>query len=299
MSHSLGKDRWNRGQASYKRVDNMNEKEISANDGLPVRSSGAWVEEKLYYLRRYLSIFSVGMKNKWRGRLYYVDLFAGPGVCRIRRSEKEVDGSPLIALTEFDFAKYYFFEAESSCFQALAIRAEKRTPDKSGKVSMLLGDCNDTIQEAQFPSQGLGVAFIDPTGISQISFETMRKLSAGRQIDLIINFPEGMGIRMNLHQYTQTEKNALSRFMGSERWRALYQQSLSSYDQVCSEIAKEYLANLGELGYCAVDSDWIPVKTDQNVLLYYLLFASKNPRGNDFWRKISRIGPHGQRGLFT
>jgi hypothetical protein len=34
-------------------------------------------------------------------------------------------------------------------------------------------------------------------------------------------------------------------------------------------------------------------------LLYYLLFASKNPRGNDFWRKIKRIGPHGQRELFS
>jgi len=42
----------------------MNEQEVSAADGLPVRGSRSWAEEKLYYLRRYLDIFSNGMKNK-------------------------------------------------------------------------------------------------------------------------------------------------------------------------------------------------------------------------------------------
>jgi hypothetical protein len=87
--------------------------------------------------------------------------------------------------------------------------------------------------------------------------------------------------------------------MGSARWKDRYRRAFTSFDQVCREIAKEYLANLGVVGYRAVDADWIPVKTDQNTLLYYLLFASKDPKGNEFWRKISRIGPHGQRELFA
>lgn len=267
-------------------------------DGLPVRDSGTWAKEKLYYLGRYLKIFSVGMKNKWAGKLYYVDLFAGPGRCRIRGTEEEIDGSPLVALLGFDFAKYFFFEEDPACFDALEARSRKRAPYKAEKVKFIPGDCNDTIEQAGLPSEGLGLAFIDPTGISRVSFETIRMLTAGRQIDLIINFPEGMGIRMNLHQYTQTETNALTTFMGSTRWKERYHQSLTSFDQVCKEIAKEYLTNLRSLGFLAVDSDRIPVRTGQNTLLYYLLFASKNPRGNDFWRKIKRIGPHGQRELF-
>ena len=275
----------------------MPEQNLLGNDGLPVRDSGIWVKQKLYYLGRYLKIFSVGMKNKWSGRLYYVDLFAGPGRCRIRATQEEIDGSPLVALLGFNFAEYFFFEADHAYFEALDTRAKKRAPDKYENVRMIPGDCNDTIERAGLPSEGLGLAFIDSTGISQISFETLRRLTAGRQIDLIINFPEGMGIRMNLHQYTQTETNALTCFMGSARWKERYQQSLTSFDQVCTEIAEEYLDNLGSLGYLAVDSDWIPVRTDQNTLLYYLLFASKNPRGNEFWRKIALIGPHGQRRL--
>ena len=276
----------------------MAEQELLGNDGLPVRDSGTWIREKLYYLGRYLKIFSVGMKNKWGGRLNHVDLFAGPGRCRIRGTQKEIDGSALVALLGFDFAKYFFFEADRACFEALDTRARNRAPDRYGNVKMIYGDCNDTIEQVEIPSASLGLAFIDPTGISQLSFDTVRKLTNDRQIDLIINFPEGMGIRMNLFQYTQTETNALNRYMDSARWKQRYEQSLTSFDQACTEIAKEYLDNLGSLGYIAVDSDWIPVKTDQNTLLYYLLFASKNPRGNDFWRKIKRIGPHGQRELF-
>jgi three-Cys-motif partner protein len=281
-------------------ASHMAEQGLVGGDNFPVRSSGVWVQEKFYYLRRYLDIFSVGMKNKWGGRLYYVDLFAGPGECRIRGSQEgeDIDGSPLIAL-EFDFAKYYFFESDPACFQALDARIKKRAPRKLEKVKMILGDCNETIEHAELPHEGLGVALIDPTGISRISFETIRNLATGRQIDLIINFPEGMGIRMNLHQYTQTESNALSRYTGSAKWRNRYQQSLTSFDQICTAIAKEYLANLQSLGYCAVDGDWIPVKTNQNALLYYLLFASKNPRGNEFWHKITRIDPYGQPGLFS
>jgi len=164
-------------------------------------------------------------------------------------------------------------------------------------VKVIPGDCNAMVDQAGMPKAGLGLAFIDPTGISQISFETIRKLAEDRQIDLIINFNEGMGIRMNLHQYTQSETNALSRFVGSTGWMERYRQSPMSFDQVCSEIAKEYLANLEQLGYRSVDSGWIPVKTDQNVLLYYLLFASKHPKGNEFWHKIRRIDPYGQRSL--
>jgi three-Cys-motif partner protein len=268
-------------------------------DGLIVRDSDAWAKEKLYYLGRYLKIFSIGMKNKWAGRLYYCDLFAGPGVCRMRGTEEEMDGSPLVALLGFDFAKYFFFEEDRASFAALKSRVKRRAPNKWEKVKVIPGDCNETLEKAGIPIDGLGIAFIDPTGISQISFETIRQLTAGRQIDLIINFPEGMGIRMNLYQYTQTEANALNRFMGSARWKERYAQSPSSFDRACTEIAKEYLDNLKSLGYLAVDSDWIPVRTDQNTLLYYLLFASKNPRGSDFWHKISLIGPHGQRTLFS
>lgn len=256
---------------------NMIDREPLGEDGLPVRDSGSWVEEKFYYLGRYLKIFSVGMKNKWPGQLYYADLFAGPGRCRIRATQKEIDGSPLLALLGFDFARYFFFEADRACSEALDVRVKKRAPGKWENVKIIPGDCNYTIEQAGLPFEGLGLAFIDPTGISQISFKTLQRLTAGRQIDLIINFPEGMGIRMNLHQYTRTEANALNRFMGSARWKEPYGRSLTSFDQVCKQIAEEYLANLRSLGYLAVDSDWVPVRTDQNTFALLPVVRQQKP----------------------
>lgn len=270
--------------------------EMIGSDGLIIRDSGEWAKDKLYYLNHYLDIMSVGMKNRWPSKLYYVDLFAGPGRCKIRDTGEEVDGSPLIAL-KYDFAKYFLFEADSASCQALETRVRSRSAEKSSKAVIRNVDCNKGVEEITLPSSSLGLAFIDPTGISQLSFETVRKLCEGRKIDLIINFPEGMGIRMNLHQYTRTEKTALSRFMGSSRWQQLYTRGSLSFDDACRTIAQEYLYNLTSLGYIAVDKDWIPVKTRQNSLLYYLLFASKHPRGTDLWRKIKRIDPQGQRSL--
>jgi three-Cys-motif partner protein len=276
----------------------MTEQETIGADGLLARNSGIWAKEKLYYLEHYLDIFSVGMKKKWPGKLYYVDLFAGPGRCKIRDNGEEMDGSPLIAL-KFHFDKYYFFEADPQCYSALEKRAMSRAPEKQNKIVLVPGDCNEEIDRVKPASSGLGLAFIDPTGLSPFRFETLRKLTTNRKIDLIINFHEGMGIRMNMHQYMAKEDSVLDAFVGSSRWREDIKEAPASMDQVCQTITKEYRDNLRSLDYEIVDGAQVPIKTQSNVLLYYLLFASKDPKGNEFWRKIGAIGPHGQRQLFS
>ena len=266
---------------------------LVGSDGLPIRESGIWAKEKLYYLEHYLDIFSVGMHKRWNGKLYYIDLFAGPGRCLIPETREEFDGSPLIAL-KFNFAKYFFFESDPACFKALKARVKDRAPEKSDKIEFVPGDCNKEIEKiGTLPPSSLGVAFVDPTGILPLPFETVRKLARKRKIDLIINFHESMGVRMNLHQYTATDENALTSFMGSDRWKQHFKQQHKS--ETYRAIAKEYLENLQKLGYLSFDSDRIPIKTDKDALLYYLLFASKHPKGTEFWNKIILIDPHGQR----
>lgn len=265
------------------------------SDSLPVRDSGIWAKEKLYYLEHYLDIFSVGMHKRWNGKLYYVDLFAGPGRCLISETKEEFDGSPLIAL-KFNFAKYVFFESDPTCFKALEARIKHRAPEKLKNIELIPGDCNKEISKVSAPQpSSLGVAFVDPTGLSPLPFETIRQLTEKRKIDLIINFHEGMGVRMNLHQYTTTDENALTSFMGSDRWKQHFKQQHKS--ETYRAIVKEYLENLQKLGYLAFDSDRIPIKTDKDALLYYLFFASKHSKGTEFWHKIILINPHGQRRL--
>ena len=60
------------------------------------------------------------------------------------------------------------------------------------------------------------------------------------------------------------------------------------------DLYKEKLRNIGYLEIKSADE--ILIKSSQRrVPLYYLLFASKHKRGNEFWEKISAIEPTGQR----
>jgi hypothetical protein len=86
--------------------------------------------------------------------------------------------------------------------------------------------------------------------------------------------------------------------MGSRLWRKRFEDSPVSLDQVCHLIAEEYRNNLRRLGYQVIDGTQIPVRTQSNTLLYYLVFASKHRRGNEFWQKIQVTDPHGQTKLF-
>jgi three-Cys-motif partner protein len=68
---------------------------------------------------------SSGMKGKWDKRVY-VELYAGAGYSRIRKSSKIIVGSPLLALrVNSPFDKYIFCEESSENLDALRLRAER------------------------------------------------------------------------------------------------------------------------------------------------------------------------------
>ena len=72
---------------------------VEDDDGLPTRESGSWAEDKLFFWNRYIDITTTAMVDHpaWPEGLVYLDLFAGPGICSIRGSNRRVPGSPLIA----------------------------------------------------------------------------------------------------------------------------------------------------------------------------------------------------------
>jgi hypothetical protein len=70
-----------------------------ADDGLPAREVGSWTEDKLYFWNRYIDITTKAMigNPQWPAGLAYVDLFAGPGICRLKETGRRIPGSTLIA----------------------------------------------------------------------------------------------------------------------------------------------------------------------------------------------------------
>jgi hypothetical protein len=66
-----------------------------ANDGLLARLSGGWIRRKHHYLDRYCGITASGMKNRFRSRVF-IDVMAGPGICKIKETGEELHGSPFL-----------------------------------------------------------------------------------------------------------------------------------------------------------------------------------------------------------
>jgi len=261
----------------------------NAGDGIPVRCVGGWSREKLFYLKRYVDTFTTSMRNKWKGELYYIDLFAGPGKCIVRDNEEEIDSSPLIALNaKFPFKKYYFVDLNGIALEALLKRCKSHQYEE--RTILLNDDCNKVVHSIveNIPKLSLSMAFIDPTGLD-FKFATVEKL-AHRKVDLIITYPDSMAISRNLPKFLREEHCSLDDFIGDSGWRKC--KSLR-------EVTEYYKKKLHSLDYQEImQADEIQIRSlAKNLPLYTLFFASKHPLGKRFWQEISEINHTGQRKL--
>ncbi len=103
-------------------------------DGLPCSEVGSWAEDKYKLLWLYDTLFSTGIKNKWDCRVY-LDLFSGPGIVRVRDSNKLTCSSPLLALSVQDkFDKYIFCETNGKYLDALRRRIDLHFPKKLSRL---------------------------------------------------------------------------------------------------------------------------------------------------------------------
>ena len=257
-----------------------------ASDGLPFRCVGAWSEAKHYYLKRYIETFTTSMRKKWHGQLYYIDLFTGPGKCMARETEREIDGSPLIALNApYPFAKYFFVDLNEEVLNTLSERC-KNNPNYN-RIKLIPGDCNSVIDKimCEIPIRSLSLAFVDPTGLD-FKFSTLQKL-AERKVDLIITFPEGMAIKRNIKKFLNEVHSPLDDVMSNNKWRQF---------NTGREIIECYRSDLTSLGYQEVKlGEEIQIRSiSKNLPLYFLLFASKHQLGHKFWQEITKIDHTGQ-----
>jgi three-Cys-motif partner protein len=270
---------------------------VIADDGLPVRTVGSWTANKLFYWNRYIEITTSAMVGspKWAGGVVYVDLFGGPGVCELKETGQRVPGSALLAAyAPKPFSKILVCEKDA----ATADTCEKRliAAGCSSSTRVLVGDCNALIDEvaAEIPERSLTLAFVDPEGL-HIHFETLRKLTTNRRVDLLVLFADRMDLHRNVELYAKQAESNLDRFLGPESdWRAQWQQ-LPSHDstRVCNLFADIYRGQFKRLlGYGVFDGQ---VMRSATSVLYRVIYASKDPKGAEFWQKISRIDRGGQK----
>jgi three-Cys-motif partner protein len=244
---------------------------------------GSWAREKLLYLKNICEIFNQGMKNRWPVRSY-IDLFAGPGRCVVEGTREEIPGSPMLALTsKVSFTHCFFNDEKPELVRALRARA-----DRYGvKAQYYEEDCNALIDRliSDLPDGSLDLCFIDPLNC-EIAFDSIRRLTWNRRMDLVITFHIN-----NIKRYAHQPTAELRRFFPSNAGMADYARARAG-----AVLLKAYEEGLRGIGYSFIQ-DHVLEKNSRGVPLYYLLFASKHPRGSDFWRKVTARQSSGQERL--
>jgi three-Cys-motif partner protein len=259
-------------------------------DGHSVRCVGDWSNSKHHYVGRYIAIFGKGMRKKFE-ELNYIDLFAGPGKCRIRGTREVRNGTPLIA-AEHGFSKYFFADMNPRALDSL----RHRFPDND-KATFYEDDCNNCAADihGRIGRYSLNLLVADQTTV-QLKFSTLRTLADGRRVDLIIYFPT-MYFNRTIPVVKDRDKiQGINDFFG-DSGEGFRMWKPRSGNAVMVAYYKERLRTLGYFFDGKVDKVIPILNEEKNAEMYQLLFASAHQRGYDFWKKIKAIDPHGQRSL--
>lgn len=261
------------------------------DDGLYIQPVNEWSKHKHHFLLRYIDGFTTAMRDKkWDG-LHYIDLFAGAGIERLKKSRQLVWGSPLIAAqAKYPFTGIHVCEKNKRKYEALSARL-----DRFGECSLIQhfhGDANEKVHEivARIPVRSLSLAFLDPWGL-HLDYETLRIL-ADHRVDLVIFFPDRLDILRNwLSNYFDNPNSNLDRVLGpGADWRRVVETT--PREQLAEAFRELYKVQIAKLGYTEFEYERIP---STGRPLYLLIFCSKDPAGSKIWRGIVQKKPDQQR----
>lgn len=229
------------------------------------------------------------MHKKWR--LVYVDVMAGPGRCKIEETGEEFPGSPFVALAH-EFHEFVFIEENPGL--AAALRQRVDSDPKAGLVRIVQSNWADVVARAdlQFGDSTLVVAFVDPTGISQIPMKAMLELSKNPRIDLLLTIQHSLGITWNVPQYVRsvTEETALDAFLGSGDWRKWSWKEPAELARLAIDAFSRRIQSEGFIG-----TRHVSVPEERH--LYRFTLFSRHRLAEKFWNEILKTDETGQREL--
>lgn len=266
-----------------------------ASDGLPARRNGRYAERKLEFLDRFLPPALNATKTKHRR--WYLDLFAGPGMCiDTQDPTHEYPGSPLRALpatapldVTTHFTNAVCVNLNERDWGALQQRIERACADGRSRVRLagirnLLGDSNALLPDImrEIPPLDYVFVFADIEGVRQLPWRTVTELKryGHVSIDLYLLFPLEMAIkRLISYSAAHTAKHAarLSAFFGDDAWKALADERITDTQspRLWNGLEQLYIDKLHSLG-------WRHVAVQRDVVirgrrgLYHMLFASNS-----------------------
>jgi three-Cys-motif partner protein len=257
---------------------------------------GQWSDIKYRLLQLYAHLFTAGMKGKW-GALTYIDLYAGAGQSRVEGTGEILLGSPLIALSlDVQFDHYIFCEQDSIKLAALRKRVSENFPQAS--VTFIEGDCNDTVPQIEdsIPDGALSLCFVDPYDLS-IRFETLRLLTAHRNMDFLCLLASRMDAGRNLLNYTAEDSTKVESFLGFKEWRKVWEDIATKKPNFGDFLCGEFGRRMERLGYLPTALHQMKSIKDANRALYHLALFARHPTAMHYWKQVMKYSIP-QRSLF-
>jgi len=271
------------------------------DDGHLVRPIGIWSLEKLATLLLYFRAFSTACESVGGG--YYVDGFAGPGLCRVKNAQPGpyyAWGSPLLALRNSpDFERCILLDIRPRNVEALSSRARPF----GQKANIHCGDVNlelSRLVRELVPSGAPCFCLLDPQG-TELAWSTLVRVSKtperARKPELLILFP----LRMALLRLMTTERAIPPQMMerldvvfGSQTWSGIHRARLDAHispSEARLRYLDEYCIGLRSLGYGWVRSKAITAPRAPGLRrqeMYHLIVATDHEAGDRIMEDVFR-----------
>ena len=255
---------------------------------------GAWTEEKLGILERYLDAYTTALKST-PFKLVYIDAFAGTGLIDVQEDRDAVGfrgGSTrrAIQIRDKPFDELVFIEKDPArCAHLEKLRDEypcRRITVENSEANSSLRDLRKDWRTWR------GVLFLDPFA-TEVEWSTIRAIADCQALDTWILFPVSAIVRMLPRSRKPDDispgwVSRLTRVFGDQSWCELYTQSPqrnlfgdsgSERESGVDGLVSIYKKNLERLFGQRFLSTSRRLKTSTGSPLFEFMFCVGNPRG--------------------
>ncbi|BCO30127.1 hypothetical protein TspCOW1_02300 [Thiohalobacter sp. COW1] len=268
---------------------------IEGDDGLPAEDVGVWAKEKHDYLCRYIDI-SRAVRSGWLGigkaGATFIDLFCGPGRCKVRETGEWIDGGAVAAWKKSleagtPFSQVFIGDLDEIRREAAAERLRRL----GAPVAVVTGTAAHAVQQIVpgLNPYGLHFAFLDPFNLEALDFGIIRTLSTLKRIDILVHVNQ-MDLQRNLVTNATSEESAFDSFAPGWRDKVDIAQGHQEVRQQVFKYWRDLVASLGVWP----STEMKLIRGSKNQPLYWLLLAAKHELAHKFWAAASNVDGQGK-----
>jgi len=234
-----------------------------------------WTPLKLILLNYALNVCTQIIKNnRFFDNKYYVDLFAGSGLNRMKNTKDILIGSPLIAALNHSnvYAKMVFCEKSERFSEALDLRMQSLGRNNLQVQKDKYENCLNDIIKLTRGNKTYSFFFIDPYSM-EFSWKSMSSILKVRS-DIVFVFMTSEIFRaVGLAKVGGSKGEQLTKFFGNAKWASA---------KCADDLVNIYTQNIMEIR-AEAPIKTIRIKSRRFNFCYHIIFITNKTKGGNKW----------------